>query len=141
MSAIIQPMGSNTTTTHTYYSSPTPSPPHSPYNFYGGLTQASYVWYPPVMDPAQPSFTQTPSFGKEMDAYSGPEDPPSSSASPNSQFLGLGSQAPSPSASASETRVNIPSVPAACLACVSFPFLPLLYLSLTQQLTYPSAAW
>ncbi|KAH7159895.1 hypothetical protein B0J13DRAFT_433734 [Dactylonectria estremocensis] len=53
-----------------------------------------------------------------MDSFSGPEDPPSSSASPNSHLLGLDSlPSAAPSPSATEGRMNTPSVPAACLAC------------------------
>ncbi|KAI5459844.1 hypothetical protein BGZ63DRAFT_360444 [Mariannaea sp. PMI_226] len=60
---------------------------------------------------------------KDADAYPAIEELPSSSASPNSQFLGIeglgsSSSAPSPAATVLETnRVTIPSVPAACLAC------------------------
>ncbi|KAJ4324158.1 hypothetical protein N0V84_003991 [Fusarium piperis] len=60
-----------------------------------------------------------PSNGGKDDAFSGPEDPPSNSTSPNSQILGLDRMA-SPSASPSagaESRASVPSVPAACLAC------------------------
>ncbi|KAI8715407.1 Zn(2)-C6 fungal-type domain-containing protein [Fusarium sp. LHS14.1] len=68
---------------------------------------------------AATSLQPGPSNGGKEDAFSSPEDPPSNSASPNSQILGLDRMA-SPSASPSagtESRANIPSVPAACLAC------------------------
>lgn len=123
MNAIVQPLGA-TNGTQTLYSTPTPSPPPlSPYTFYAGLPNTSYVWYPPVMDHVQSPYLQAHSMGKDMDSFSGPEDPPSSSASPNSHMVGLdglASAAASPSAT-TEARMNTPSVPAACLACVSFP--------------------
>ncbi|KAJ4190533.1 hypothetical protein NW759_016732 [Fusarium solani] len=82
------------------------------------------MWYPhpPVMDPTA-SLTSAPSsFAKDVDAFSLTEDPPSSSASPNSHqtqiswIEGIAPGTTLPSATI-ETRVTTPSVPAACLAC------------------------
>ncbi|KAK7417014.1 hypothetical protein QQZ08_011772 [Neonectria magnoliae] len=119
MNAIVQPMGAPNPT-QIIYSTPTPSPPPLyPYNFYADLPNTSYVWYPPVMDHSPPPYLHNHSVGKDMDSFSGPEDPPSSSASPSSHMLALDSlafAAPSPSGS-NDNRVNTPSVPAACLAC------------------------
>lgn len=141
MNAIVQPLGA-TNGTQTLYSTPTPSPPPlSPYNFYAGLPNTSYVWYPPVMDHVQSPYLQARSLGKDMDSFSGPEDPPSSSASPNSHMLGLdglASAAASPSAT-TEARMNTPSVPAACLACVSFPLSLILSFSHSFILSFPSS--
>ncbi|KAJ3527993.1 hypothetical protein NM208_g10430 [Fusarium decemcellulare] len=112
--------GVSSAPTQTIYS-PYPSPsyqPNSPYTFYAGPQNPAYIWYPPVMDAAT-SIHNAPSNGVRDDGFSGPEDFASSSTSPNSQALGFdgrGSPSASPSAT-TEARVNIPSVPAACLAC------------------------
>ena len=139
MTTLFYPSGGASTATQTVQFSGTPSPPPS-YTLYSqthsysqptASPAANFVWYPhpPVMNSMASFSTVHGSIAKDMDLISSPpDDPPSSSASPNSshhsQILGAPGTSMSPSAT-TEGRVNTPSVPAACLACVSLIlFLP-----------------
>lgn len=116
---------------------PSPSPP-PPYTLYSDPSilvhpqphlqfHPQFLWYPypPLMDSVVPFQAASSSMAQDLDCLSPADGPPCISTSPNSHHSqtpgtenGIPSSA-SPSGTA-DARINTPSVPAACLACVSF---------------------